>query len=130
MPRAPPAPIATQPTEFAAATTALKNANDAVRQRDYRLALNHALESREQAQNAARDAADTRAASAARSSARWRKSPPCIAQVSALDREPGEPRARRVLGGPRSRSSHRALRMCKKRAQRCRRRTTRARRSC
>ena len=49
------------PTEFAAATTALKNATDAVAQRDYRLALNHAIDSREQAQNAARVAADTRA---------------------------------------------------------------------
>ena len=49
------------PTEYAAAQTALKQANDAVEQRDYRLALNHALESREQAQNAARTAADTRA---------------------------------------------------------------------
>jgi hypothetical protein len=48
-------------TEFAAATTALKNANDAVEQGDYRLALNHAIDSREQAQNAARVAADTRA---------------------------------------------------------------------
>jgi hypothetical protein len=48
-------------TEFAAAQTALTRANDAVAQRDYRLALNHALESREQAQNAARTAADTRA---------------------------------------------------------------------
>ena len=49
------------PTEFAAATTALKNATDAVAQGDYRLALNHAIDSREQAQNAARVAADTRA---------------------------------------------------------------------
>jgi Domain of unknown function (DUF4398) len=48
-------------TEFAAATTALQNANDAVEQGDYRLALNHAIDSREQAQNAARVAADTRA---------------------------------------------------------------------
>jgi len=48
-------------TEYAAAQTALKQANDAVTDRDYRLALNHALESREQAQNAARTAADTRA---------------------------------------------------------------------
>jgi hypothetical protein len=48
-------------TEFAAANTALKNANDAVEQGDYRLALNHAIDSREQAQNAARVAADTRA---------------------------------------------------------------------
>ena len=49
------------PAEYEAANTALKQANEAVEQRDYRLALNHALESREQAQNAARTAADTRA---------------------------------------------------------------------
>ena len=48
-------------SEYAAATQALKQANDAVTARDYRLALNYALESREQAQNAARTAADTRA---------------------------------------------------------------------
>ena len=48
-------------TEFAAAATSLKLADQAVAQRDYRLALNHALESREHAQNAAREAADTRA---------------------------------------------------------------------
>jgi Domain of unknown function (DUF4398) len=47
--------------EYEAATGALKLAHDAVAQRDYRLALNHALESREQAQNAARQAAETRA---------------------------------------------------------------------
>ena len=49
------------PEEYAAATGSLKLANDAVAQRDYRLALNHALESRERAQNAARAAADARA---------------------------------------------------------------------
>jgi hypothetical protein len=48
-------------TEYGAATTALKNSNDAVAVRDYRLALNYALESREHAQNAAREAADTKA---------------------------------------------------------------------
>jgi hypothetical protein len=48
-------------SELAAANTALKNANEAAQQGDYRLALNHALDSREQAQNAARVAADTRA---------------------------------------------------------------------
>jgi hypothetical protein len=47
--------------EFSAATTALAASNEAVTQRDYRLALNHALESREHAQNAAREAADARA---------------------------------------------------------------------
>jgi hypothetical protein len=48
-------------TEYNAATDALKNANDAVTVGDYRLALNYALESREQAQNAARGAADAKA---------------------------------------------------------------------
>lgn len=48
-------------TEYSAATTALKNANDAVAARDYRLALNYALESHEHAQNAARDTADGKA---------------------------------------------------------------------
>jgi hypothetical protein len=47
--------------EYAAATEALKHAEDAVTQRDYRLALNYALDSRERAQNAAREAATARA---------------------------------------------------------------------
>jgi hypothetical protein len=47
-------------TELAAAQEALRSAVDAVDARDYRLALGHALESRDQAQNAARVAADTR----------------------------------------------------------------------
>ena len=47
--------------EYTAATTALQQSHDAVAQRDYRLALNHALESRERAQNAAREAAETHA---------------------------------------------------------------------
>lgn len=48
--------------EYQAAVTALKNAQEAVTQRDYRLALNHALDSRERAQAAARQAADQQAA--------------------------------------------------------------------
>jgi len=48
-------------TEFAAATDALTRSRQAVGERDYRLALNDALESREHAQSAAREAADTRA---------------------------------------------------------------------
>lgn len=47
--------------EYMAAVDALRLAHDAVADGDYRLALNYALESRERAQNAARDAADTRA---------------------------------------------------------------------
>jgi hypothetical protein len=47
--------------EYKAATDALKQSQDAVAQRDYRQALNQALDSREHAQNAARAAADTKA---------------------------------------------------------------------
>jgi hypothetical protein len=47
--------------EFAAAQDLLKRAGEAVAQRDYRLALNYALDSREQAQNAAKVAADRKA---------------------------------------------------------------------
>jgi hypothetical protein len=46
---------------LASARTALIQARDAVNQRDYRLALSHALDSREKAQAAARAAADARA---------------------------------------------------------------------
>ena len=48
--------------EFAAAQSALARANDAVAQRDYRLALNNALDARERAQNAVRDATGRMAA--------------------------------------------------------------------
>jgi hypothetical protein len=48
--------------DFAAAQEALKQANEAVGQRDYRLALNHALDARERAQSATKDAADRKAA--------------------------------------------------------------------
>jgi hypothetical protein len=48
-------------TEYSAATEALTNANAAVTAGDYRLALNHALDSREHAQNAARDGAEAKA---------------------------------------------------------------------
>ena len=48
-------------TEFSAALDLLEQANAAVAQRDYRLALNHALESHTRAQNAAREGASNRA---------------------------------------------------------------------
>jgi hypothetical protein len=44
--------------EFAGAQEALQHANDAVGQRDYRLALHYALDARERAQTASKDAAD------------------------------------------------------------------------
>jgi len=48
--------------ELGAAQEALTHAREAVDQRDYRLALNHALDSRERALNAAKAAADNKAA--------------------------------------------------------------------
>src|SRR5947207_13888678 len=48
--------------EYTAAVEALKNAHAAVDQRDYRLALNNALDSRERADNAAKLAIDGKAA--------------------------------------------------------------------
>lgn len=48
--------------EFAAAEDALKRSHDAVEQRDYRQALNTALDARERAQAATKEAADRKAA--------------------------------------------------------------------
>jgi len=48
--------------EFAAAEDALKRAHDAVDQRDYRLALNNALDARERAQNASKETSDRKIA--------------------------------------------------------------------
>lgn len=47
--------------EFSAAEAALTRSREAVDQRDYRQALNHALDARERAQTAAREAADKKA---------------------------------------------------------------------
>jgi hypothetical protein len=49
------------PEEFAAAVAALKQAEEAVRQRDYRRALDQALDSRERAQDSAKQSADQQA---------------------------------------------------------------------
>ena len=48
-------------SEYSAATEALQNANTAVAASDHRLALSYALESREHAQNAARNSTDAKA---------------------------------------------------------------------
>ena len=47
--------------EFTAAETALRRSHEAAGQRDFRQALNHALDARERAQTAAREAADKKA---------------------------------------------------------------------
>jgi hypothetical protein len=51
-------------TEFQAADTALRRAHEAVGERDYRQALSFALDARERARAAARDASETRARAA------------------------------------------------------------------
>ena len=51
--------------EFSAARDALARAHAAVTERDYRLALNHALDSRDRAQHATKDATDQRIAARA-----------------------------------------------------------------
>ncbi|HEX5475585.1 MAG TPA: DUF4398 domain-containing protein [Vicinamibacterales bacterium] len=48
--------------EYGAATSALQKAHDAVQQRDYKQALSYALDARERGQDAARAAADGKAA--------------------------------------------------------------------
>ncbi len=50
------------PEEYAAAADALKKSQDAVGGRDYRQALNYALDSRERAQNAVKEAMNRKAA--------------------------------------------------------------------
>ncbi len=50
------------PEQYDGAVKALASAQEAVAQRDYRLALNHALDSRDRAQNAAKEAATQQAA--------------------------------------------------------------------
>jgi hypothetical protein len=97
-------------SEYAAATQALKQANDAVTGRDYRLALNYALESREQAQNAARTAADTRAklrgdversiaeAKALIAQARARLNGPSSAQIPRGTRRSSQQRLKQIEG--------------------------------
>lgn len=63
--------------QYASAVTALKSAEDAVEARDYRLALNYALDSRDRAQGAAKESASQQVS--LRSGAERR-----LAQVTAL----------------------------------------------
>jgi len=87
--------------EFTAATEALQRAHEATRARDYRLALNHALDSRERAQNAAREAADNKAAARVEAD---RAVSAARDALSAVERRRADLEARRVpakgLAGP------------------------------
>jgi hypothetical protein len=69
--------------EFAGAEDALKSARDAVKERDYRLALTNAIDSRERAQTAAAQAAEQKAA--ARSEAERQMASTLVALSQARD---------------------------------------------
>ena len=89
-------------TEYTAATEALKRAQDAVAQRDYRQALNEALDSREHAQNAAREAADTKAQLRGEVEREMAQIAALIAEANSRLAAATRSRApRRVLDGPR-----------------------------
>src|SRR5258705_3682906 len=90
-------------TEYAAAPDALKRAQDAVAQRDYRQALNEALDSREHAQNAAREAADSKAQVRGEVERDMAQIAALMAQANTRLAAATKRRAsRRVLDGPRS----------------------------
>ena len=114
--------------EFTAAEDALKRSHDAVAQRDYRLALNAALDARERAQTAAKEAAD------AQGHRPRRRRPSALADADAalhdVAREAQGRRSRARAGAKRwprhARRSPTARPPCKKRAQRSTRATTSA----
>jgi Domain of unknown function (DUF4398) len=88
--------------ELAAAVKALAQADAASTQRDYRLALNHALDSRERAQSAAREAATGRAS--ARSRAERLLAEVTTALATATERLDAAEKAKlpkEILAGPR-----------------------------
>ena len=81
---------------------ALEQANAAAAQRDYRLALNHALDSRELAQNAAREAATERAAARSRAERLLADVTTALATaMSRLEAAEGVKLPKNALAGPR-----------------------------
>jgi hypothetical protein len=88
--------------EFSAAVDALKRAEEAATLRDYRLALNHALDSRERAQNAAKLAADGKAAARVDADRRTIEAGQTLAALQARLKSPETSRLpARALAGPR-----------------------------
>ena len=89
--------------EFTAATLALTNAKTAVEQRDYRLALNDALDSRERAQNAAKEAVDAKTAARAAAEAALSQADAALAAAQGKLKAAEERKLPvRVLGVPRT----------------------------
>ncbi len=83
------------PDEYKAAVGALKRSEEAVDQRDYRQALNSALDSREQAQNAARTAANQKAVVRSQAERELNDLQPIVAQAQARLKAAETTRAKR-----------------------------------
>jgi hypothetical protein len=86
--------------EFAAAQDALKRATDAVADRDYRLALNHALDARERAEAAAKQAADGKVIARADADRALRDLTAALADARARLKAARPGRVPRVVGVP------------------------------
>ena len=89
--------------EFTAAKLALTNAKTAVEQRDYRLALNNALDSRERAQSAVKEAAEAKATARAAGEAALRAADTALADAQRTLKAAEERKlSARILGAPRT----------------------------
>jgi Domain of unknown function (DUF4398) len=92
------------PSEWKAASETLARAQAAVDQRDYRLALNYALDSRELAQNAARAAASQKAVVRAEAEKLLNETALALVQAnSRLKQAENSRTAKGLLAGPRAR---------------------------
>jgi chromosome segregation ATPase len=91
------------PQEFEAARAALQRSEEAVAARDYRLALSHALDARERAQEAAREGADRKAAARSEAERAVAEATTALSRTRArLDAISTTPRARRELSAARA----------------------------
>jgi hypothetical protein len=85
--------------EFTAAVQALRRSEEAVAARDYRLALNHAIDSRERAQNAAKLAVEARSRSRGDAERTIAELAALVDRAESLLRDPRISRARAAQAG-------------------------------
>lgn len=88
--------------ELTAAVDALKRSEEAAAANDYRQALNHALDSRERAQNAAKMAVDGRANARGQAEAAVAELATLLSRANAQLKELASPRLNGRLRGPRA----------------------------
>jgi hypothetical protein len=92
-------------TEFTAAEDALRRAEAAATERDYRLALNYALDSRERAQNAAKQAADGKAAARVAADRRVTEATHALAALQTRLKADAPRLSARAIAGPKRAAS-------------------------